>query len=61
MISVLFLCFVFFLLALVSLRSGFEEVFVVSLVGIEAFGVEVDDVGGDGVEEFAVVTHHEQR
>ena len=59
-IAILFLGFEFFLLALVSFRSGFKEVLVIAFVRVEPFGLEVDRVGGDGVEEFAVVTHHQQ-
>ena len=61
MISIFLLRLVLLLLALLSLGPGFEEVLVVALVGVEALGMEVDDVGGDGVEEFPVVTHHQQR
>ena len=60
MIPVLLLRFVFLLLTFVSFGSRLEEVFVVSFVRIEAFGVKVDDIGGGRVEKFAVVTHHQQ-
>ena len=49
------------MLALLSLRPGFEKVLVIALVGIEALGMEVDDISGDRVKEFPVVTHHQQR
>ena len=59
MIPIFFLSLVFLLLTLLSFRSRFDEVLVVSFVRVEAFGLKVDRVCGDGVEEFAVVTYHE--
>ena len=61
MIPIFLLSLVFLLLTLEPFGSGFEKVLVISFVGVEAFGVEVDRVRGNGVEKFTVVTHNEHR
>jgi len=55
MFAVFLLCLVLALLVFQSLRLGLNKRVVVAVVRVEPLAVKVENVGGDCVEELAVV------